>query len=360
MVEPPPGIRRSRPTTRPSSSRRRRRSSTTADPRPRPTSRRSRGAAAAEAAADLAVAARAAARRPRRARRVLVLHAGGRERRSRPVVGQAPAGRRGGDPRGGLRAGVARQESAKPSGVVVEPEPGGRARSSRRARPVRSSSRAGPAKETVPDVIGEQPGRSGRRTSRRQASTRRSSRSSPTSLTASWSRQNPPRGRREGGLGRRADGVEGRQAGRRARRRRDDVVRGDEDAAGGGLRGQSRRRAVRPGRAGPSSRRTRSPGATAKQGTSVRLNVAQAPGGDDDRDDHDRPRRRHRPRRPRRRRATVPDVVGSELADGAREFARRGAEGRRALRPVGRAAGQDRRAGPAGRDAAQARLDRAA
>ncbi len=55
--------------------------------------------------------------------------------------------------------------------------------------------------------------------------------------------------------------------------------------------------------------------------------------------------------------ATVPDVVGEELADAARAFDDEGAEGVRPVRAVGRAAGAGRRPGPAGRDRASSRGD---
>ena len=71
-------------------------------------------------------------------------------------------------------------------------------------------------------------------------------------------------------------------------------------------------------------------GKEAPAGSTVRLNVAQAP-GTDDRSDRRRPSRPRRRRRPRRRPqapapapATVPDAVGDELADAAAAF---GAEG---------------------------------
>ena len=53
--------------------------------------------------------------------------------------------------------------------------------------------------------------------------------------------------------------------------------------------------------------------------------------------------------------ATVPDVVGDELADAARAFGDERAEGVRPVRAVGRAAGAGRRPGPAGRHRARAR-----
>ena len=74
-------------------------------------------------------------------------------------------------------------------------------------------------------------------------------------------------------------------------------------------------------------------GSDAPEGSTVRLNVAQAAGrrsrAADDDQHHRRRRRPPRPRRPPTTEpATVPDVVGEELADAARAFGDEGAEGR--------------------------------
>ena len=161
---------------------------------------------------------------------------------------------------------------------------------------------------------------------------------SRTRLTGSSWRPIPLRGRRL----RRApswsmNGFQGRKAGHRPGRRRDDVVRGNEDVAGRGLQGEPRARALRPVRRDRhASRRTRSPGWDCEAG-------------------NDRAAER---REERRRDYAGHDGSGDGDGAGHRgqgacgrraELRGRGAEGGRALRPVGRGRGQDRRAVPAGR-----------
>ena len=191
---------------------------------------------------------------------------------------------------------VARDRASRatpsPSALVISQDPAGGRPRSRRARRSRSPSRPAAPKSTVPDVRGPDAD---------QTRSRRSCNAGPEARTGHYVYSTEPqrhrdrvRARRRDGRAQRLEGADqrlaGREAGRRAERRRPAVRERRERAQGAGLQGRARRRRLRRSRRAPSIAQDPAAGAS----------VAQRLDGDAS------------PSRRARRRPQVPNVTGDD------------------------------------------------